>query len=222
MNNSKKLLGCVSIAALASLFAAPALAQTAGDWKGPYAGLQLGYQTGSADHSFDNGAPSDDSEPDGFIVGGHGGYAWRHRNFVFGVEGDIEAGEVEGDYVNLTGATSVGEVETNWQASLRGRFGWAHGANLFYGTVGVAWADQDFSGGPAPAPACCGYSDTVSGWTAGLGYERMATGHLSYRAEYRHSEFDDASGAMPPTFPGVIMEVEQSTDALRFAASYHF
>ena len=222
MSKLDKLLGCVSIAAVTSLFsAAPAQAQSAGDWVGPYVGVQAGYEAGSADHSFSNGAPSDDSEPNGFILGGHAGYNWRHQNIVFGVEADIEGGGVEGDFVNTTGIGSAGEVEMNWQASLRGRFGWANGANLFYFTAGAAWADEDFGGGPT-APVCCGYSDTVDGWTAGLGIEHASAGHLSYRAEYRHTEFDDASGELNPAFPGVFMDVSQSFDALRFAASYNF
>ncbi len=231
MTFSSFLRTCVSVAAFAgALSGAQAYAQTEGssDWTGPYVGVQIGYQDGSADHSFSNGAPSDDSEPSGFVGGGHAGYNWRHENVVFGVEADIEGGDLNGDYVNTTGATSVGSTEVEWQASLRGRIGYASGANLFYATVGGVWMEEEFGGGPAPGPACCGYSDTVNGWTAGVGFERMLGsqqflgGSASYRFEYRHTEMDDASGPLPPTFPAVTMPVEQTADAVRAALSVHF
>lgn len=223
MTISTMLRGCVSAIAIVGGFSGgQAFAQSASDWTGAYAGLQIGYQSGSAEHSFSNGAPQDDSDPDGVIYGGHAGYNWRNQNIVFGIEADIEGGSVEGDFVNTTGLTSVGGAELNWQGSLRGRVGMASGSNLFYLTAGAVWVDQDYDGGPTPAPACCGYSDTASGWAAGIGIEHAGSGNISYRAEYRHTDLDDASGAMQPTFPGVTMDVSQSYGALRFAASYHF
>ena len=104
-------------------------------WSGFYVGLQGGYLWGDARHSFSNGAPSDNSDPDGFIGGGHIGFNLQSGGIVYGIEADFEGGDVNGGFTNVTGATSVGTVDLNWQGSVRARLGLAHDRTLFYVTV---------------------------------------------------------------------------------------
>ena len=59
-------------------------------WTGLYVGGQVGYVWGDANHSFSNGAPSDNSEPDGWVGGGHVGYNIQSGRIVFGIEADLE------------------------------------------------------------------------------------------------------------------------------------
>jgi len=48
-------------------------ATTPVDWSGIYAGAQVGYAFGDADHRFSNGAPAGDSDPEGMLGGVHAG-----------------------------------------------------------------------------------------------------------------------------------------------------
>ena len=192
------------------------------NWAGIYVGAQVGYQWGDARHSFSNGAPSDNSDPDGFIGGGHIGINGQSGTFVYGVEADFEGGGFDGGFTNLTGGTSVGAVDLDWQGSLRARVGIANGPLLFYITGGWAFGRFEFTGGPAPAPACCGYRDTLSGWTVGAGSEWMLSRNMTVRLEYRYTDFGNTSGALNPTFPGVLMPVDLETHAVRVGASYKF
>lgn len=191
-------------------------------WTGFYLGAQIGYAWGDASHSFSNFAPSGSSDPDGWIGGGHIGYNFQSGQLVFGIEADIEGGGVDGSFINNAGLTSVGTTDLNWQGSLRGRLGVAADRTLFYLTAGWAFADVDFSGGPAPGPACCGFSDTLHGWTIGGGVEHMMSRNTTIRLEYRYTDFGETSGALAPAFPGVVMPVDLTTHALRAGVSFKF
>ena len=193
------------------------------DWNGVYLGLQAGVTVGEATHTFSNGAPTDDSDLSGLMGGAHLGYNLQQGEFVFGIEGDIEGGEVDGDFVNATAATSSGVVDMNWQASVRARLGKVVDDYLFYFTGGWAIGDFDINGGPSfPFPPIGGYSDTIDGWTAGVGIESFFTEDTTWRIEYRYTDFGEASGNLAPTFPAVIMPVDVQTSAIRFGISKHY
>src|SRR5687768_15295179 len=102
------------------------------DWSGFYFGLQAGRAWGDTDHEFDNGAPSDTSDLDGWVAGAHAGYNLQFDQVVLGIEGDFEISSVDGDFANTTGATSVGSSELDWLASIRARLGWAFDRFLPY------------------------------------------------------------------------------------------
>lgn len=101
------------------------------------------------------------SETDGSVMGGGQiGAMYQFGHFVVGIEGDFDRlathakktffgtdvslfsnGDPDDDVLVTTDFTSDRKVDTNWNASLRARLGWAHGAFLFYATGGVAWTD---------------------------------------------------------------------------------
>jgi outer membrane immunogenic protein len=193
-------------------------------WTGCYIGAQIGYAWSRSDHTFDNGAPSDTSNPDGVVGGGHLGCNYQfNANFVLGVEGDIEAASVTGgDFVNLTGITSVGSSQMKSDASIRGRVGYAFDRSLLYVTGGWAFARYDFGGGPTPGPACCGYSADLNGWTLGVGWEYAFTNALSARIEYRYTDYGSESGGLPPIYPGVTMTTSTTNNAIRLGVSWKF
>lgn len=192
------------------------------DWGGMYIGGQLGYVFGSADHTFSNGAPADDSSPDGLVGGIHAGYNAQSGNIVFGLEADFEGAAVDGDYTNNTAATSVGTTDMDWQGSVRARVGYAADSYLFFATGGWAFGSFDFGGGPSPLPVAGGYSETLHGWTAGAGVETMLTQNWRARLEYRYTDFGSASGTLAPGFPAVTMPVGVETHAIRIGVSYKF
>lgn len=101
---------------------------------------------------------------EGSILGGvQTGGMFQFGHFVVGVEGDFErlAPHVERRFLGFFGpndaiiwdpddfiaaeTTLVDRqvVESTWNASVRGKIGWAHGPLLFYATGGVVWSDLD-------------------------------------------------------------------------------
>lgn len=104
---------------------------------------------------------ANDEERRGSVLGGGQiGYNRQFGHFVVGIEGDfdrtsergstafkdsnsafiverIKVPEVEGE----TDFTGTRRAESNWNGSVRGRFGFAQGPFMFYGTAGIVWAD---------------------------------------------------------------------------------
>ena len=109
-------------AAVAPTYAPAAV--TPFNWSGVYFGAQGGYGWGSTSQSFEGGAPSGNSNPQGWLGGGYLGFNWQLNNVVLGLEGDFEGADLNGSFRNNSGATSAGSADMNWDASIRGRLGW--------------------------------------------------------------------------------------------------
>jgi outer membrane immunogenic protein len=143
---------------------APAAAFT---WTGPYAGLVGGYGWGSGTVS-----------NNGWIGGAYAGYNLQtNQNFVIGLEGDVTA-------TSKSGTDIVSTLRNPWDATFRGRAGYAWDRNLFYGTAGVAVGGLSYNGASA----------TNAGWTAGLGLERAFTSNVTGRVEYRYTDLGNDPG----------------------------
>jgi outer membrane immunogenic protein len=111
-------------------------------------------------------------------------------------------------------------VKTLWDASVRGRLGYLITPDLLlYGTGGVAFQRIDVFGqcGPYFSSALCftsggntvapgiTQSETLVGWTAGVGLEHHVWGNWLLRAEYRFADFGswNTHFAFLPPAPGV-------------------
>ena len=188
-------------------------------WTGVYVGAQVGYMWGKADHSYSDWAPSGNSDSNGWIGGVHTGYNMQAGNVVYGIEADFEGGNISGNFTNLTGLTSSGSVDLNWQGSLRARVGYATGKALLYVTGGWAFGDFDFNGGRPAVGFASSYSETRHGWTIGTGGEFAISNNVTMRLEYRYTDFGKASGNL---FSGVRMPVDLDTHAVRAGISYKF
>ena len=215
-----RLLGTCAVVVITSTCA------FAQDWSGFYGGATIGYTSHDTTHTFSNGAPTGSSDPDGGLLGGFLGYAFQSGQTVYGAELDIEASNASGTFANLTGPTSGGKAELNWQGSIRGVLGFAGniGPNpaLFYGTLGWASGDFDFYGGPAAAFAGNRYSKTLDGWTAGVGIDTRFSNNLSLRTEYRYTDYGTARGTLAPGFPAVTMPVSVEQHAVRIGIRMDF
>jgi len=161
--------------------------------------------------------------------GGQVGINKQRGNIVFGLEGDMDAvGGAARQFssyalpaTGLTTGAAVGvdrHTDPNWEASLRGRVGWATGKLLLYGTGGLALADVRQSAFYAYAPtAAAGVAaanpganlgpfvnaasadNTLVGWTVGGGAEYAINKQISIGAEYRHSDYGNQTfGAIAP------------------------
>jgi outer membrane immunogenic protein len=204
------------VTAAAVLFTAPALAADLApapvapvympfDWTGFYVGVHAGYAWGDVDddldHRFEDGGytvetAADSVDIDGFIGGAHAGYNVQFGSFVIGLEGDVDFSGADGDEdFSADGGDITGNLslDSNWQASIRARAGFAIDRALIYATGGVAFADADLEFDATDGVDEFHFSDsqTFTGWTIGLGAEYAFTDNLIGRLEGRYTDFGD-------------------------------
>jgi outer membrane immunogenic protein len=173
-------------------------------WTGLYLGGNVGGKWGRFNETVSNPvaalAFTGDSDAS-FVGGGQLGYMWQAGQFVFGVEGDIDATRLRNTFtsVGLPPAPFVAgdtlAVRNDWQASARGRLGWAWDRVLIYGTGGAAWANLKATGtfpavGAIPGTITA-LDRTVFGWTVGGGLDYALAPGWSLGAEYRFTRFDN-------------------------------
>ena len=143
-------------------------------WTGFYVGINGGYGWGRSDISapFTPGA----YDISGGLVGGTIGYNYQVNQFVFGLEGDIDASWIKGS-ATCGGLTC--ETKNTWLGTARGRLGYAMGRFLPYVTGGGAFGDikPNVSG-------FGGSSETKFGWTLGGGVEYALDGPWTVKLEY--------------------------------------
>ncbi len=138
-------------------------------WTGPYAGLQGGYAWSSATITSTPAATMN-----GWQGGVYGGYNFQMpNNIVVGVEGDVGATSKSGTSGGVT-------VKNPWDATLRGRVGYAFDRFMVYGTGGLA------VGGVSAASAGTTETQTRVGWVIGGGVEASLTDNVTARVEFRH------------------------------------
>jgi outer membrane immunogenic protein len=165
-------------------------------WAGPYIGGNLGYEWGSVRNN--------PTKPSGVVGGAQAGYNWQSGNWVFGVEGDIEATAAEDTFAPW-------KFSNPWFGTLRGRAGYAISNVLFYGTGGLAFGEltgQTFG---------LSESHTTAGWTVGLGAEVGLAPRWSAKIEYLYVDLSSSQ----------FVTVTNTSNGYRFGAfragvNYHF
>jgi outer membrane immunogenic protein len=210
-------------------------------WTGFYAGVNAGYAW-SEDTSvnsrarviFDPGlidptapttagaaltTPIPVGNGNGFIGGGQIGYNYQVRDFVAGIEADIQwlSGRGSGTIAvsapltlfpgNFTNASLTATNSVDWLGTVRGRVGLTITPSLLvYGTGGLAYGGVSSStslgeafagpvvtGATGTFPSFASFSQTRTGWTAGTGAEWMFSGNWSAKLEYLHYDLGSAS-----------------------------
>ena len=153
---------------------APVAELPVASWAGPYAGLSVGY--GFSGHTKADSIGVDIGT-NGFVGSFFGGYQWQQENFVYGAEGDLGYNDVKGDEFGIN-------AKGGFEGTLRARLGYAVTPEiLLYGTAGGALKNQKIE--------AAGFSDTntMVGWTAGLGTDIKITDTWFGRVEYRYTDF---------------------------------
>lgn len=171
-----------------------AIANAAHDWAGAYVGVNAGYAWGEFDTT--GAATIDDPTYSGrgALGGFQIGYNKQLGTFVIGVEGDLQATNIE-DQTSGGGATTTTSLD--WFSTARGRVGYAFDQTntLVYGTGGLAVGGVETSVSGAGG----GSGDKVlTGFAAGAGVEQSFTDNLSVKAEYLYVDLQDkqfATGA---------------------------
>lgn len=191
-------------------------------WSGFYAGGQIGYSWGSERTRFiaANGAATAFSyDTDALFGGGHLGFNTQIGSFVVGLEGDVEALNADGSFSDPFG---TGGVKRDWQASVRGRLGFAMDRFMIYATGGAAFTefDQHF------VNLGTGLRETTqtsrSGWTVGGGVAYAVTDRLIAGVEYRYTDFGRFNRFGRSAFLGFTTDHDSTQHALRTSLSYRF
>lgn len=201
----------VTVAQAADIIEEPA----AFDWSGPYVGLQLGYAWGNYELQIES--ESFEEDLDGIVGGGHVGWLFQHESLVFGIEGDIEAADLDGS-IDVEGLES--DVDIGLLGSARARLGWALDNVLVYATGGVAFADMDYDTYNIGADVSDENSDTFIGYTVGGGIEVGVSENVSARIEYRYTDL--GSKTFEPDGFGDPFHVDLDFHAVRGGVSWHF
>jgi outer membrane immunogenic protein len=229
------------------------------NWTGCYVGLSAGSKGVATKDTVYNQAtafPTPASsvylgrlEDETWIAGGQVGCNYQSGKWVFGIEGDAH-GQRWGMSSTLIGPTPFNflpgdtfELRSDWQASVRGRVGYAMDRTLFYVSGGAAFTQvRAFSNwipafiGPIPVPGVLAFdSKTLTGGTVGAGVEYAATDNFTLGLEGRYSYYGNQkfnSGVVPVAVaPGVAVvivntatyrDVRVETGELIFKANWKF
>jgi outer membrane immunogenic protein len=175
-----------------------AVGETIYNWTGFYAGIQGGFAWGTSNHRQDDSVQlhrpvqTNDFDISGAVGGGTWGYNWQISQYVFGLESDISASDINGSHPQPgSGGFGCGsgpcETFVRWFGTTRARAGvTVSDRTLLYATGGAAYG-RLFAQIPSD-PAFTG-SENKWGWTAGGGIEYGLSPNLSVKAEYLFVDF---------------------------------
>jgi outer membrane immunogenic protein len=201
------------------------------NWTGFYLGAQAGYSWGKDDVCQYFGgvlaaASCRDLGANSFVGGVHAGYNVQFGQIVLGLEADVEAARRH-ESASWGGVNGYSyETRSNWQASLRGRAGYAFERALIYLTGGAAFAPRKHAYTALQDAVTINFSSHRTGWTLGGGLEYAFAGNWTARAEYRFTDWgtitDVAPNGITPRFDGVSFRHEPSDHTVRVGLSYLF
>ncbi len=222
----RSLFACAGALALASLVGtataadlsrpmyskAPPMAAPFYNWTGFYLGVNGGGAWGSS--TWDSTGSFDTS---GGMVGGTVGYNWQFAPWVFGLEGDIDWANIQGN-TNVPGCIAGGcSSENTWLGTARGRVGYAFDRWMPYVTGGAAFGDVQ-----ATHPGATGQTSTQLGWTIGAGVEFAIVNNLTAKVEYLHYDLGSFTCGLNCGNGVVNDTVGFSADAVRGGLNLHF
>jgi outer membrane immunogenic protein len=205
------------------------------DWTGAYFGGHIGggrqSTTFSDPSSFgiiefgfpmtglSSGAPDQKVGGSSFLGGLQAGWNYQIGRLVLGTEYDISWIRLNGTSSAPfpTGNVASGNIETfssntKWTATSTTRLGVARNNWLFYGKIGAAWTNANYSlthngfcsavcaGAPYNWAFLSTVSDTRLGWTVGTGMEWAFARNWTFKVEYDYMDF----GSKPENFPGTL------------------
>ena len=149
----------------------------------------------------------------GWLAGAQIGYNYQIKNWVLGVEGEVSWTGLKGSNKDPNYA-NINQTDTDFVATLGGRFGYAWDRVLLYGKAGGAWAHDKYSvftnktftvgnGSPPPVTVISGTlvdAATVNrfGYMLGAGVEYALTPHWSVKAEYEYLDFGRQRTTLAP------------------------
>jgi outer membrane immunogenic protein len=157
------------------------------NWTGIYVGINSGFGTGNSNWS-DGPIGTTGSFPiSGYLIGGTAGFNYQIGEYVFGIEGDGDWTNLNGNSGSTCGAIAavltppVGcQTQGQWLATVRGRVGYAFDRVLLYGTAGAAFGSVQTGLNPPST-----FDSTIeAGWTVGGGLEFAIAQNWTATVEY--------------------------------------
>lgn len=206
------------------------------EWTGGYLGAHYGYSGGGSKFSSTGAgtltAPGSLSVFEDFdLFRGTGSYAiglgagynfMLQSRFVFGVEADLSFPNTIAGSAAIPGAPGPFSFKEASLASgtVRGRFGYAPGAWLFYATGGLAWTYDQSTLAPVFAGDGETHDITRLGLAWGAGVEFGFSSHWSTKLEYVGAGF----GAREVTYSVAAQPVSSdwAVHTARLGINYHF
>ena len=213
------------------------------NWSGFYLGGNLGGKWSQYESSITSGSGAvlgfSGSGDASFVGGGQIGYMWQTGQWVFGIEGDIDATRLSKSFTAVTGVGPFVPGDTlalrnDWQASARGRIGYAWDRTLIYFTGGGSWANIKAAANFVPVGAIPGTvvsgDRTPFGWTIGGGLDYGIAPGWSLGVEYRFTRYQNDNsnsfGLLTTTAGGTTtpLSISRSLDTSEVTArvNYHF
>ena len=172
-------------------------------WAGLYLGAHGGGVWGDVD------ADGDDDTIRGWMFGPLAGFNFQSDSFVFGIEGDLGFGNVDGRDFNAADLS----YELRRNAHVRGRIGYDMGSFMPFIAGGLALARFNAAEQVGPVDD----TNNHTGFTIGGGVDFRASNNLWLRLEYLHDEFNEKNYDV---YAGVPIDVD--TDTVRAAVIWHF
>jgi outer membrane immunogenic protein len=198
------------------------LSAHAADFKGFYAGFNIGGNSGHSDATTSTifsptgyfastsvpaiaGVGAQSFGSNGIVGGGQAGYNFQHRRLVIGGEFDFGAmnlsqsatGSATYPCCAPTAFTVTQSVKTSWLVTVRPRVGFTGGPLFVYGTGGLAMTGLNyqavFTDTFATAHENAGTNNVRTGWAAGGGAEVKVGHRWSVKGEYLRTDFGDVS-----------------------------
>lgn len=164
---------------------APAAAQEATKFDGPFVGVQLGWQQDRRSATSSTVPPSTTRVTgDGLVYGGQVGYDANIGGAVLGLEGSITGRSGSNGSATL-------DFEPGRTINVTAR------AGLLVSPESLLYARGGYSNARFSLTNQAGNSESRNGYTLGTGYERSLTDRISARIEYAYSNYGS------DTLPGI-------------------
>jgi outer membrane immunogenic protein len=176
-------------------------------WAGFYIGANVGGKwvvnsNERIDAAGDTFGLFNDNNISSVMGGGQLGYNWQFGRWVIGIEGDVDGQDLQrtvtaGAFTRFFVPGDNFTFQSDWQASLRGRVGYAFDRVLIYATGGAAWTQVK---GTVNLVGLGSFTndDTVTGGTVGGGIEWAVWNQVSLGIEGRYTFYGSQ------TFTGVL------------------
>jgi outer membrane immunogenic protein len=173
-------------------------------------------------------SPTSSANSAGVMAGGFLGCNYQFSSgIVIGAEGDAQWANIRGGTAAFPGSAVPGlandfyESRSDFQASARGRLGYAFNRLLVYGTGGAAWAHITEHDVSSATGLFNDTSNTRPGWTVGAGLEYAFLNNLIGRVEYRYSDFGTFSYS-PAVFAPFVENHRITENQVLVGLSYKF
>ncbi|HEY7990121.1 MAG TPA: OmpA family protein [Stellaceae bacterium] len=198
------------------------------DWTGPYLGVQGGYGWGESTGGLrvSGFQIPYDPKPSGPIGGVHLGYDYQWRHLIIGAVVDAEGSDLKGSFTTSTAVPFTTKVSNNFDASIRGKLGFALDRFQIYGTGGVAFGEVKAA---YSCPTCFhapNAFDTEAGmrvgWTAGGGASVLIDPKWSTNVEYRYTRYNIGGSFSDPVTTATDSGAKLAFNAVTLGISYHF